>query len=133
MLCPIILFIHCILLSKEMLLITKVTLQYAKNVLQFFKKDFHLHWTKRLGMFNAKWISKGNLNTVLCIAFVLKTFKNKIKVFKKRLKNYNESNTLSNSISSTRKEYLLLQTEIKFIKDIFIRWRVNQQSPVTMS
>ena len=60
-----ILFIHCMLLLVEILLILKITSQNAKNALQFLKKDFYLQCAKSfatLSIFIAKWISKDNLN-----------------------------------------------------------------------
>ena len=58
-----ILFIHCMLLSKEVLLITKITSQNAKNALQFFRKNSPAKGKSlaTLGVFNAKWISNDNL------------------------------------------------------------------------
>ena len=62
-------FIHCILLSKEILFVPKITPQNAKNALQFlniFKKHFCLWQGKSLttlSIFIAKWISSNNSNT----------------------------------------------------------------------
>ena len=58
-----ILFIHCMLSSKEVLLITKITSQNAKNALQFFRKNSPAKGKSlaTLGVFNAKWISNDNL------------------------------------------------------------------------
>ena len=60
-----ILFIHCILLSKGVLLILKITLQNTKNISQFLEKNFHKQQTKslaELSIFIAKWVSNNNLN-----------------------------------------------------------------------
>ena len=61
-----ILFIHCILLSKEILLIPTITTKNAKNASQFLKKHFHLRWGKSLitlGIFIVKWILNNNTRT----------------------------------------------------------------------
>ena len=63
-----ILFIHCILLSKGVLLIVKITWQNIKNVSQFLKKNFCLQQTKSLAalsIFIVKWVSNDNSNTAL--------------------------------------------------------------------
>ena len=52
-----ILLTHCILLSKEILSIPKITLQNSKNASQFFKENFRLWQAKILttfGIFIAK-------------------------------------------------------------------------------
>ena len=60
-----ILFLNCMLLPKEILLITKIALQCAKGALQFLK-IFYLQQAKSLvtlGMFIAKWISNSISNS----------------------------------------------------------------------
>ena len=62
-----ILFIHCIILSKRVLLILKITSQITKNASQFLKKTPQQR-TKSLaalGTFIAKWLSMDNSNAVL--------------------------------------------------------------------
>ena len=52
-----ILFMHCPLLSKEILLIPKIAPPNLKNALQFLKKHFRLQWGRSLatlGIFIAK-------------------------------------------------------------------------------
>ena len=62
-----ILFIHYMLLLVEILLILNITLENAKNDLQFWKQNFRLWRAKcfaTLSIFIAKWISKDNSNAV---------------------------------------------------------------------
>ena len=62
-----ILFIHCILLSNEILLITKFTSQNAKKCFAILKKNC-LRRTKsvsKLGIFNAEWIWNDNSDVII--------------------------------------------------------------------
>ena len=59
------LFLHCILPSKEILLIHKITAQMAKNTLQFLKKHICMQQGESLptlGMIIVKKISNNNSN-----------------------------------------------------------------------
>ena len=66
--CILISLIHCVLLSKEILLMPKITPHNTKNALQFLniiKKHICLWQSKSLTMlriFIAKWISRDNSN-----------------------------------------------------------------------
>ena len=60
---------HCILLSKEILFVSKITSQNTKMHLNSWK-NFCLWQAKilaALGMFIAKWISNNNLNTSIAL------------------------------------------------------------------
>ena len=70
------LFIHCILLSREILLIPKIIPQNTKSASQFFKKN--MWWGKSLttlDIFIVKWISNNNLKAGfdknMCLLFYM--------------------------------------------------------------